>query len=137
MRIFARKKLSRDVARDISKDICIQKIVNGPCLAYEKRYAFNIMSGECEQFIYGGCEENENNFKTLDECKKVCHYDCTLPKEAGPCDASIPRYYYNNETRTCEKFIYRGCEGNANNFKSEKDCEDCCIQNYHESTTMI
>ena len=41
------------------------------------RYFHNSTSGLCEQFIYGGCEGNDNNFETLKECQERCpgyHY---------------------------------------------------------------
>ncbi|CAI9549543.1 unnamed protein product [Staurois parvus] len=28
----------------------------------------------------------------------------------------MPRYYYNKDMDICDKFIYGGCGGNANNF---------------------
>ena len=36
------------------------------------RYYFNSESQRCEQFNYGGCEGNENNFQSLEECRTVC-----------------------------------------------------------------
>jgi methionyl-tRNA synthetase len=29
-------------------------------------------TGRCEKFIFGGCKENGNNFKSEDECERVC-----------------------------------------------------------------
>ena len=43
--------------------------------------------------------------------------------ETGLCKALFYRYYYNSETCECDKFIYGGCGGNANNFDSLSDCE--------------
>ena len=51
---------------------------------------------------------------------------CSLPAETGPCRAYIPRYFYNSTSMKCERFIYGGCLGNANNFRSEEECEGCC-----------
>ncbi|KAJ8707072.1 hypothetical protein PYW08_011206 [Mythimna loreyi] len=58
--------------KDIA-DICKQPIVQGLCLAYFPRYAYNCHTGKCERFIYGGCGGNENNFMTMRECCKACH----------------------------------------------------------------
>ena len=44
----------------------------GPCQAYDPRFFFNYETGECEQFIFGGCDGNDNNFKTLEECHLAC-----------------------------------------------------------------
>merc|ERR1712002_1323695 len=44
------------------------------CLAYFERFYFDKLSGECKQFIYGGCFGNANNFDTKEECEKACVY---------------------------------------------------------------
>ena len=44
----------------------------GECRAALPRWYYNINSGKCEQFIYGGCGGNENNFGTNDECEGNC-----------------------------------------------------------------
>jgi hypothetical protein len=52
----------------------------------------------------------------------VCH----LPFETGPCSAAFQRYGFNPQSGHCEKFLYGGCGGNANNFESLEACEDQC-----------
>ena len=49
-----------------------------------------------------------------------------MPKVPGPCKAFMPRWWYNAKTGKCEKFIYGGCQGNANNFKTEEECMETC-----------
>ena len=51
---------------------------------------------------------------------------CSLPKVVGPCRAAFPRWFFNIKTRRCERFIYGGCEGNANNFNSLAECLNTC-----------
>ncbi|XP_015272265.1 PREDICTED: complement component C8 gamma chain [Gekko japonicus] len=51
---------------------------------------------------------------------------CRLNMDAGPCLGSATRYFYNATSRTCETFIYGGCLGNGNNFRSEKACLQTC-----------
>ncbi|KAH0619351.1 hypothetical protein JD844_019396 [Phrynosoma platyrhinos] len=36
------------------------------------RYFYNPASKSCEEFIYGGCLGNENNFQTLEQCRLTC-----------------------------------------------------------------
>ena len=52
--------------------------------------------------------------------------DCNLPKKVGVCKAALPRFYYNSTTKSCEQFIYGGCRGNGNNFKTKAECEALC-----------
>ena len=51
---------------------------------------------------------------------------CGLPKVVGPCEAAIPRFWFNATTGRCERFIYGGCGANANNFQSIEDCSAAC-----------
>merc|ERR1712154_12018 len=51
---------------------------------------------------------------------------CELPKVVGPCRAAFPRYYYDASRAICERFFYGGCNGNANNFHTQADCEAKC-----------
>ncbi|XP_074928251.1 uncharacterized protein LOC116814632 isoform X3 [Chelonoidis abingdonii] len=51
---------------------------------------------------------------------------CRLPPETGPCEALIPRFFYNPASRTCKSFIYSGCQGNGNNFRTLLECQRAC-----------
>ena len=44
----------------------------GPCRGYFVRYFYNISTGRCQRFAYGGCQGNRNNFKSLGECDNYC-----------------------------------------------------------------
>uniref|UniRef100_A0A670ZTE7 BPTI/Kunitz inhibitor domain-containing protein n=1 Tax=Pseudonaja textilis TaxID=8673 RepID=A0A670ZTE7_PSETE len=52
---------------------------------------------------------------------------CHLPAEPGPCRAKITRFYYNSDSKQCEKFIYGGCQGNANRFRTYDECHRTCV----------
>ena len=57
-------------------NICQQEVVVGPCRALFQRYFFNSTSLQCEEFGYGGCGANDNNFPSLAACSSVCEtYD--------------------------------------------------------------
>ena len=55
-----------------SVDLCSLPPLTGPCKARFRRYFYNSSSGECEQFIYGGCQGNDNNFNTVKDCEAKC-----------------------------------------------------------------
>ncbi|ESO96956.1 hypothetical protein LOTGIDRAFT_115215, partial [Lottia gigantea] len=43
---------------------------------------------------------------------------CKLASEPGMCKGYFPRFYFNHKSGKCEGFVYGGCGGNENNFKS-------------------
>lgn len=101
----------------------------GYCRAFMPRYTYNASAGRCEQFIFGGCHGNDNNFKTMEECQRECELPqpvCQLPMKTGPCRASKTRWFFNRDAQTCEQFWYSGCGGNANNFATKEQCENRC-----------
>nr|ADF50026.1 kunitz-type serine protease inhibitor isoform 2 [Bungarus flaviceps] len=52
---------------------------------------------------------------------------CNLPPDPGPCDAYKRVYYYIPAARKCEQFIYGGCKGNKNSFKTRHECHRVCV----------
>ncbi|EYC10386.1 hypothetical protein Y032_0056g2718 [Ancylostoma ceylanicum] len=55
-----------------SSDPCTLPLDAGHCLAFIKRYGYNTAKGKCVEFVYGGCEGNENNFVSMENCEKEC-----------------------------------------------------------------
>ncbi|XP_031229623.1 kunitz-type serine protease inhibitor Hg1-like [Mastomys coucha] len=52
---------------------------------------------------------------------------CNQPVKRGFCQFNFYRYYFNPESALCEPFLFSGCGGNRNNFKSKYLCEVRCI----------
>ncbi|KAG7317153.1 hypothetical protein KOW79_019451 [Hemibagrus wyckioides] len=104
----------------------------GLCFGISKRYFFNMTTMRCEEFSYGGCGGNNNNFQDRTSCMEYCR-----PSKSGPVichggldkgtgNASFIRYFYNYTTNTCNEFEYTGRGGNSNNFLSMKSCMSVC-----------
>ncbi|XP_029822616.2 carboxypeptidase inhibitor SmCI [Ixodes scapularis] len=118
----------------------------GVCDAYMPRWFFNVHTGACERFIYGGCGGNANNYHSFAECERTClrrvvtprrspqmagvdfEVGCKPEADSGVCDAHIRRWFFNVKTGQCETFVYGGCGGNENNYKSRKNCEIACLR---------
>ncbi|KAL8179833.1 UNVERIFIED_CONTAM: hypothetical protein K2H54_073357 [Gekko kuhli] len=54
---------------------------------------------------------------------------CQLPPERGPCKQRLQRYHYNHAQKRCVEFTYGGCQGNSNNFETEKACREALREN--------
>ncbi|XP_046373055.1 actinia tenebrosa protease inhibitors-like [Haliotis rufescens] len=106
---------------------CAEMSDRGPCRGLINRYFFNPQSQTCEVFIYGGCGGNCNNFINITQCEETCNDVCNLRPETGPCRARVRRFAFDPATQSCRKFIYGGCGGNPNNFKTINACRRKCI----------
>ncbi|XP_042331067.1 actinia tenebrosa protease inhibitors-like, partial [Sceloporus undulatus] len=126
------KKCQASKSKVTVPTICRLPPKRGDCHAHHTRYYYNQEKGACEEFIYSGCSGNANRFLTAEKCQKKCKsltglpVICKLAKDSGTCSEKISRYYYNRESKRCERFIYSGCGGNANHFHSAKECEQIC-----------
>uniref|UniRef100_A0A8B9H4C5 BPTI/Kunitz inhibitor domain-containing protein n=1 Tax=Astyanax mexicanus TaxID=7994 RepID=A0A8B9H4C5_ASTMX len=130
---------------------CALKKDEGPCKAVKDRFYFDIDSGRCESFEYGGCQGNANNFQTLDQCEEMCvvkgkslhtsslHCElfkftppepCLSPVDRGNCDRLERRYAFNPRVKRCQMFQYSGCGGNRNNFLHKRHCMKTCTPDH-------
>ncbi|XP_058455705.1 papilin isoform X3 [Malaya genurostris] len=101
------------------------------CTEWEARYFYNRATGTCVDFTYTGCGGNENNFASFNECDKACgraENACQLLPAYGRCSENETRWHYDQRTQRCHAFTFSGCEGNANNFYTERECEQQCRQ---------
>ncbi|XP_051018773.1 kunitz-type protease inhibitor 2 [Acomys russatus] len=51
---------------------------------------------------------------------------CVPKAVTGPCRAAFPRWYYDQEKSSCDRFIFGGCHGNKNNHLSQEECMQRC-----------
>ncbi|KAG8013620.1 Kunitz-type protease inhibitor 1 [Nibea albiflora] len=55
-----------------SEHHCMAPKKAGPCRGSFPRWHYNAASEKCEQFTFGGCRENLNNYLSIAECEKAC-----------------------------------------------------------------
>lgn len=53
-------------------EVCNLPPERGPCSGFFSRYFYDPTSSSCQMFQYGGCQGNENNFETQDDCMSSC-----------------------------------------------------------------
>ncbi|XP_057655869.1 papilin isoform X2 [Diorhabda carinulata] len=131
-RFETKEECMNTCAVDTNPDPCRQKKEPGPCKGTYQRYYFDNDLEECQEFIYGGCKGNRNNFVTLESCKQQCapagkRKDlCSLPKSEGNCTDILATWYYDTSRKNCAPFYYSGCYGNLNNFETREACQSNC-----------
>ncbi|XP_053527169.1 WAP four-disulfide core domain protein 8 [Artibeus jamaicensis] len=88
----------------------------------------------CEARVPDLCREDF----ACDEKRKCCFFacgkkcmdpyeePCMLPVDPGNCRSVTTRWYFDLQDNVCKHFNYGGCNGNANNFLSQKDCMTAC-----------
>ncbi|CAG9860397.1 unnamed protein product [Phyllotreta striolata] len=58
--------------RTNGSDICRLPEDRGRCRALINRWRYNMRTGQCNQFKFGGCGGNENNFASKESCLDAC-----------------------------------------------------------------
>ncbi|KAM7291369.1 actinia tenebrosa protease inhibitors-like [Ixodes scapularis] len=80
-------------------------------------------------------DRSGNNFKSEKECMETCPYggrlqECRLPKNEGTycLGKGKPsfRYYHDTKSGRCSRFLYKGCQKNANNYLTKRACQATC-----------
>uniref|UniRef100_UPI0037E9B2CF kunitz-type protease inhibitor 1a n=1 Tax=Semicossyphus pulcher TaxID=241346 RepID=UPI0037E9B2CF len=55
-----------------SEHHCMAPMKIGPCRGAFPRWHYNAASEKCEEFMFGGCRENLNNYLSKEECTNAC-----------------------------------------------------------------
>lgn len=69
-----------------------------------------------------------NNRIITEHGKKNMTAICGMEPEPGICMAHMERFYYDSKKKQCSMFIYGGCGGNGNNFVTETECRELCLE---------
>lgn len=62
------------------KDTCHLPAEIGACGNYVQRWYYDTKEKACRQFYYGGCEGNDNNFMSEQDCLQRCKQELTSPQ---------------------------------------------------------
>ncbi|XP_010888177.2 collagen, type XXVIII, alpha 1b isoform X2 [Esox lucius] len=62
----------------------------------------------------------QNYFLTDDRCGQVL--------DPGPCRDYTVKWYYDPTSNACAQFWFGGCQGNQNQFESERSCKKSCVK---------
>ena len=62
---------------------------------------------------------------------------CELEPETGPCLAYKPQYFYNATSHKCERFVYGGCRGNGNRFRTKSQCQNTCQSEFQVKSLLV
>ena len=133
-----------------AKSRCELDRAPGKCRGFQKKFYFNNKSGRCNEFVYTGCQGNENRFDSLDECEANCQVvkdlgpkpgkdeqKCSGPVVIGRCRSRIEKYYYDSATGGCNKFYYSGCEGGLNMYDTASECRATCVQSKYAARAAV
>ncbi|XP_023658627.1 boophilin-H2 [Paramormyrops kingsleyae] len=126
-------------ASSIDQSRCNQPMDQGSGEVWIHSFYYDTTQGICIPFHYKGNGGNENRFPSDAECMQACsdkHHElyppgglvCTLKEDQGNCLARFVRFYYNAEEKACRTFIYGGCGGNGNKFKTKQECQETCAK---------
>ncbi|KAM3603501.1 uncharacterized protein V6R79_023615 [Siganus canaliculatus] len=69
---------------ELSTLYCQAPVKVGPCRAAFERWRYNASSGSCEQFVYGGCKPNHNNYLSQEECVSACAGVSVMSERSAP-----------------------------------------------------
>ncbi|XP_043365230.1 kappaPI-actitoxin-Ael3a-like isoform X2 [Dermochelys coriacea] len=62
-----------------NQEVCLLPPEEGPCRALIPRWYYDRYTQTCQEFSYGGCQGNANNFRSLERCEKSCWMIRTMP----------------------------------------------------------
>merc|ERR1719167_1824674 len=103
---------------------CTLAMDAGPCFALKPRYFYTPASRRCEEFLYGGCRGNANNFETLQACVSECGKQLRGRPELPP---PPPKCTFGNNTYAVGDIVRLG----------DDPCKSCVCSSPPDLTCSI
>ncbi|XP_072455407.1 tissue factor pathway inhibitor 2 isoform X1 [Notamacropus eugenii] len=119
-------------SRDVPPARCLLPPDDGPCRARLPSFYYDRHLQSCRPFFFGGCEGNDNNFETSEDCEQACGWIPRVPKicrlEVGGAKLRehLEQYFFNLSSMACEKLVSSGNYGNRNRFPDAATCKNFC-----------
>ncbi|KAK2855788.1 hypothetical protein Q5P01_004523 [Channa striata] len=68
---------------------CLTQMKVGPCRAAFPRWFYDTKTGTCQQFVFGGCKPNKNNYLSKEECMAACRGVTATSERSGPLPSNV------------------------------------------------
>jgi hypothetical protein len=68
-------------------------------------------------------------FPAPEEVVDICRLSPLKENTTNQCLAFLIRWTFNSTEGKCQQYIYGGCQGSANLFMTEEDCQAVCHKN--------
>uniref|UniRef100_A0A3P9IRG6 Kunitz-type protease inhibitor 1 n=1 Tax=Oryzias latipes TaxID=8090 RepID=A0A3P9IRG6_ORYLA len=77
------------ITPEMSIGYCMAPLKVGPCRAAFPRWQYNATQGLCTEFHFGGCNANENNYLSENDCMSACQGVKGKPLKISPKKTSV------------------------------------------------
>ncbi|XP_056332390.1 kunitz-type protease inhibitor 1-like [Danio aesculapii] len=135
------------------QDHCLVPKKEGPCRGSFPRWHYNAVTEKCEEFKFGGCKPNRNNYLALNECQNACNkisvsnIDSPPPHPSirlGPihtaeqCDEPCSPEHFTCDNKCCiGKDLECDSEPQCSDGSDEKECNKLNKQLDHLLTIRL
>eukprot|EP00892_Ulva_mutabilis_P012420 jgi/Ulvmu1/9550/UM053_0039.1 len=121
--------------------VCGLPRMPGVCVSEPLPWYFDDFLHICRHYRHGGCNHNDNHFKSREDCEATCDGPgakvCGVPIAHGIACAggSAPGTYYafSADLGKCVTFLFKGCGGNSNRFDTMRGCVYVCSYKSEEA----
>lgn len=91
---------------------CMAPLKVGPCRAAFPRWQYDATQGLCTEFHFGGCNANENNYLSENDCMSACQGVKGKPLKISPKKTSVTNdkdcsIYFFFQIQNREAFIHQ------------------------------